>query len=367
VQFIYRAWSRVFHPDPAKVLPYRKDTPEYAFYTADRKPHLDLANDELKKLSSEVVNGEQNPLEKARRIHNWIGRNLLYQYAREYSTLENISAYCASRRAGDCGQHGMLFIAMCRMNGVPARWQSGWESFADSGRNMHDWCEFYVEPYGWLPADPDMAVNILQDTSGELDTTQSEQLASWMFGNMDHFRLAVNNEWGAPLYPAKNDFRSETVDFQRGEVEYENTNLYFDKWDYSMNIKPVTPEEALALAKPFMPAPPELPPPAQTPKPPPPPPEPETTATEAVTSPTVEIKPPEGEAETTASEATTSPTGQAKPQPEPVTAPADAATTPPTPAISPAPTPAPTPAPADDPTSAPARVTSEAETTTTPE
>jgi hypothetical protein len=32
-------------------------------------------------------------------------------------------------------------------------------------------------------------------------------------------------------------FRSEPYDFQRGEVEWEGGNLYFDKWDYTMKVK----------------------------------------------------------------------------------------------------------------------------------
>ncbi|MCX7624984.1 MAG: hypothetical protein N2Z21_02035 [Candidatus Sumerlaeaceae bacterium] len=248
VHFIYRCWARATSIDPATVLPYRTDSPEYAYYTADRKPHLDLSNELLINLNKEIVGDEKNPLLIARRIYDWIAHNTIYQYAREYSTLDNISYYTASRRAGDCGQHGMLFIALCRMNGIPARWQSGWESFEAKGNNMHDWCEFYVEPYGWLPADPDMAVNVGHYSSDVLNTTESQQLMDWMFANMDHYRLATNSDFGAPLFPAKQDFRSETVDFQRGEVEADGKNLYFDKWSWTMEIEPIPPQVALELS-----------------------------------------------------------------------------------------------------------------------
>lgn len=255
VRFIYRCWARASEVDPAKVQPYRKDGPEYAYYTADRKPHLDLSNELLRKLNAEIVGGETNPYLIARRIYDWIAQNTIYQYAREYSTLDNISHYVASRRAGDCGQHGMLFIALCRMNGIPARWQSGWESFDARGNNMHDWCEFYVEPYGWLPADPDMAVNLVHYAQDVLSETEIRELCDFMFGSMDHFRLATNCDFGMPLYPPKEDFRSETVDFQRGEVEADGKNLYFDQWNWNMEIEPIPPERAAELARQFVPAP----------------------------------------------------------------------------------------------------------------
>jgi len=249
IHFIYRCWARATTIDPSTVQPYRTDAPEYAYYTASRKPHLDLSNELLVKLNRAIVGDEKNPLLIARRIYDWIARNTIYQYAREYSTLDNISYYTASRRAGDCGQHGMLFIALCRMNGIPARWQSGWESFETKGNNMHDWCEFYIEPYGWLPADPDMAVIALHYGADVLDSTQTQELVDWMFGSMDHFRLATNSDFGAPLFPPKQDFRSETVDFQRGEVEADGKNLYFDKWSWDMEIEPISQSMAFELTK----------------------------------------------------------------------------------------------------------------------
>jgi hypothetical protein len=49
----------------------------------------------------------------------------------------------------------------------------------------------------------------------------------------------VNLDYGRDLFPPKKDFRSETVDFQRGEVEAEGRNLYFNDWDYSMEIREI--------------------------------------------------------------------------------------------------------------------------------
>lgn len=240
VSFIYRSWSQVHRLTEDQIKDYDKSRPEYQFYTAERKPHLDLNHEVLRQLNSEIVGSETHPLRVARRIYDWISRETIYQYAREYSTIDNLAVYTAQRRGGDCGQHGMLFIALCRMNGIPARWATGWQSFeARRNNNMHDWSEVYFEPVGWVPVDVDYAQNVFAFADDELTTVQMEELASWFFGNMDHFRLTINADWGMPLFPEKNDFRSETVDFQRGEVEYDDTNLYFDQWNWSMRIEPV--------------------------------------------------------------------------------------------------------------------------------
>lgn len=259
LSFSYCCWARANQVDPEKVQPYRKDTADYAYYTADRKPHLDLSNLELRKINAEIAGKETNPYLLAKRIFDWVSQNCVYQYAREYSTYDNLSHDTAAHRSGDCGMHGMLFIALCRMNGIPARWQSGWEMYIPTGFGMHDWTEFYIEPYGWLPADPDRAVNTYRDYEEDLDPAQIKELASWPFGNLDHYRLAVNSDHSAPLFPPKSDFMSDTIDFQRGEVECDGKNLYLDQWKTKMEIKPITPERALDLTKASIPAPVEMP------------------------------------------------------------------------------------------------------------
>ncbi len=92
---------------------------------------------------------------------------------------------------------------------------------------MHDWGEIYFEPYGWLPVDA---------TYGLLDSKDDDM--KWFYlGNMENYRLIVNDDYTQPLYPAKIYPRSDTVDFQRGEVEWEGGNLFFDQWDYNYEVE----------------------------------------------------------------------------------------------------------------------------------
>ena len=55
-------------------------------------------------------------------------------------------------------------------------------------------------------------------------------------GGIDPYRMIVNADYGQYLSPRKKYPRSETVDFQRGEVEWKGGNLYFNKWSYSLEI-----------------------------------------------------------------------------------------------------------------------------------
>jgi hypothetical protein len=46
----------------------------------------------------------------------------------------------------------------------------------------------------------------------------------------------VNLDYGGPLAPPKTSFRSEPHDFQRGEVEIDGHNLYFDEWQWTFKV-----------------------------------------------------------------------------------------------------------------------------------
>ena len=119
-------------------------------------PHV-VFTPELRALSQQIVGDETNPCLKAKKCFDWIAENIKYSYAIEYSTIRNISEYCRAKGYGDCGQEACSLSALCRLNGIPARWQSGWNTFPGDKSN-HDWSEIYLAPYGWMPVDPYMGI-----------------------------------------------------------------------------------------------------------------------------------------------------------------------------------------------------------------
>lgn len=217
--------------DPAKVVP-AKITPELAPYVAERTPHI-VFTEPLRVFSRQVVGDTTNPYEVAQRIFAAVDE-IPWAGAREYSTIANLSAYTLRAGHGDCGEQTMLLIALMRMNGIPARWQSGWTFTRGDYDNIHDWAEIYLAPYGWVPVDV---------TYGRL--ASSDPALKWFYlGGLDNFRIAFNDDFSRDFVPAKQHFRSDTVDSQRGEVEWDGGNLYYDKWDYHFDWKilPTEPE-----------------------------------------------------------------------------------------------------------------------------
>ncbi len=238
VEFEYVVAAFVPRLDAAQARPADPASALYREYTAERPPHI-VFTPEIRATAAEIVGEETNPLRKVRRIFRWVSENIRYCAEVEYSTIPNISAKALRTRQGDCGVQGLLFITLCRAAGVPARWQSGWETLPGDW-NMHDWTEFNVEPWGWLPADPSYGVQAHPDPA----------VQEFYCGHMDAYRLIVNLDYGRPLDPPKTSFRSEPADFQRGEIEIDGHNLYFDEWDWTFDFhtEALTPEAALADA-----------------------------------------------------------------------------------------------------------------------
>ena len=206
--------------DPARVTPL-SPTPELAEFTAERPPHI-VFTDAMRRFSKQAIGDETNPARIAQRLFEAVDRTP-WAVAREYSTLSNIGDYALHAGHADCGQQTLLLMTLLRMNGIPARWQSGWEFFGDSYDSMHDWGWMYLAPYGWVPMDV---------TRGLFDTPDAS-LRWFYFGSLDAYRIAFNDDYARDFDPPRQHPRSETVDSQRGEVEWNGGNLYFDQWDYN--------------------------------------------------------------------------------------------------------------------------------------
>jgi transglutaminase-like putative cysteine protease len=227
VSFEYTAYAFVEPVDPEKVKVYNTETDLYKKYTSERPSQIEFLP-EIIELAKKLCGDEKNPYRKAKKLFEWVQGNIIWSSAIEYSIVPNLGMRALKRKTGDCGMQGLLLVSLCRASGIPARWQSGW-SLRPDAENMHDWMQFYIEPYGWLYADP----------SRGLFDSEDEEIRWFNFGNFDRYRLIVNTDYGSELHPPKKYFRSETVDFQRGEVEWKGGNLYFDKWGWDFTVTPI--------------------------------------------------------------------------------------------------------------------------------
>lgn len=230
--FEYVSYGSWFNLQAKDIKPYDMTSQLYKKFTSERDRHI-VFTPRLRHLADSITQGATNPLDKAKRIFKWINYNFPWASAREYSTIENIPEYVLENHHGDCGQVTLLFLTLCRISGIPAHFESGF-MLHPNAENLHDWGEIYFEGIGWVPVDMSFGIPTYAKTDDE----------KWFFlGGIDSWRMAVNSDFSGELMPAKKWPRSETVDFQRGEVEWEGGNLYFDKWNWS--IDEVSPNEII--------------------------------------------------------------------------------------------------------------------------
>ena len=216
--------GQYFDPERIVFQPYDTSSALYKKYTSEQLPHI-CFTDNVRKLADSIAGDGENPVETCRKLYLWFSNNIPWAGAQEYSIQTTIPEYVIQNRRGDCGMQTFLLMSMLRYKGIPVRWQSGWK-VPPGGKNLHDWCEVYIEGAGWIPV----------DISYGLQYSEDRKLREFYISGIDSYRLIINNGVAGRLWPEKTFFRSEPYDFQRGEVEWKGGNLYFDKWDYEMEI-----------------------------------------------------------------------------------------------------------------------------------
>lgn len=207
--------------------PYETASELYRRYTSFESPHIIR----LDSLAKAITGGETDPWRCSELVYDHIIRTYPWAGAREYSTIECIPEYVIGEGHGDCGQVALLYISLMRTLGIPARWESGW-MLHPGEKNLHDWAEVYFEGIGWVPVDISF---------GRYTTSGDPRIVNFYSTGMDSHRFAANRGVCGELYPPKKYVRSETVDFQLGEVECNAGNIFYPGWRQSLRLLEVKP------------------------------------------------------------------------------------------------------------------------------
>lgn len=178
-------------------------------FTQEEPPHI-VFTPYIRALCAELTEGLEDPMAKARAFYDFITRNMKYTFMPAYFVLDSIADSCAKNYTGDCGVFALLFITLCRCAGIPAQWQSGLTAEPDFC-GCHDWARFYVEPYGWLFADPSYGIAAVRNGR--------EAQREFYFGNLDPYRMVANSRFQADFTVPKAHWRNDPYDNQTGEME----------------------------------------------------------------------------------------------------------------------------------------------------
>lgn len=164
----------------------------------------------LRDLAQTLTADAPDALQQAWRIYAFITTQVDYTFMRDYFQVDHLGEYCAVNLRGDCGLQTLLFINLCRIAGIPARWQSGLAVSPDY-TGSHDWAQFYLLGWGWLFADCSYG--------GSAWRRGATERHRFYFGNVDPMRMVANRQFQATFQPEMHALRADPYDNQSGEIE----------------------------------------------------------------------------------------------------------------------------------------------------
>ncbi|MFB0555182.1 MAG: ankyrin repeat domain-containing protein [Phycisphaerae bacterium] len=193
VKLKYRVESYEIHADidPNRIEAYDRTSQEYALYT--RSTHTVSITPKVRELAQAAVGNEKNPYLQAKRIYEFLrkkmylirpdlrGKRITVETILEFPVIDEKTG--EEFYAGVCYHQSMVFVALCRAVGIPARNVFAWwddrpwiwtnpedlepaiefqdyslNGYPDSsyrrGLGGHGWAEIYLPNYGWIPVDP---------------------------------------------------------------------------------------------------------------------------------------------------------------------------------------------------------------------
>ena len=140
--------------------------------------------------TEEILDGEVNSWRAAEKLCQWVHtaiteKKLSGGFGSSLTTLESLS--------GDCTEHTMLFIALARAAGIPARICSG-ITFVQDAFYYHFWAEVYVGR--WVQMDPTLGqtiadANHIQLGGSTLESDNLTEFAEGVFQTLNQFEIAI--------------------------------------------------------------------------------------------------------------------------------------------------------------------------------
>lgn len=157
----------VNHPDFVKWMSQYSDgmSEDTNHIESIRETYLQLPSslpDSVKETAAEV-SGAGTSFEQAKAVERWLAETKAYTLDPKTPPGDrDFVDYFLETNKGYCVYFATAMTVMCRSQGIPARYVTGYAmpapgdngSFILSGEDAHAWCEVYFEGIGWIPFEP---------------------------------------------------------------------------------------------------------------------------------------------------------------------------------------------------------------------
>jgi len=154
--FVLQSISQIFREEEAISFPvvdeeFRKNLKSTSFCQSD--------DPEIKATAEKIVGEDKNAWRAVKKIVLWVSREMRPNYDVGFATAKEI----LKNKEGDCSEHTVITVALCRAVGIPARAAVGIK-YAGGIFALHMWPEVYVGR--WVNLDPIWLA--VDDKTGEL-------------------------------------------------------------------------------------------------------------------------------------------------------------------------------------------------------
>jgi len=214
--------SEVRHSvDAAKARPISDvDRARFAEYLQPSK--YVVIDDEIRRLSAQIVGGETNPVLASRKIYDWVLANVDYWVKdpeHKKASPVGSTTYCLTFRTGNCTDFESLWTSLARASGIPTQIVYG--SFLkpelrdrNEDQSYHCWAMFYAPGLGWVPQDVAVAdlykadipitpanAKLVRLTTSDGTFGADPAKVNYFFGNLDERRVVWSHNRDLILSP----------------------------------------------------------------------------------------------------------------------------------------------------------------------
>jgi transglutaminase-like putative cysteine protease len=131
-----------------KAEPLKKE--QIARYTRST-PRIQCDHEAIREQAKKIVGDEMDPLKAVKLLEAWVYKTLEKSYRDNADTALQI----LDQKAGDCTEHSLLFVALARSLGIPAR-EVGGVAYVKVSKPLfgwHAWAEIH-DGHQWVSIDP---------------------------------------------------------------------------------------------------------------------------------------------------------------------------------------------------------------------
>lgn len=166
--------------------------------------------DRVRDLALEITDGITNPYDKAKAIERYLREN--YRYDLEIPAppegADVADYFLFELQRGYCDYYATAMVVLARLNGLPARFVSGYApgsydapnaQYVVRELNAHSWVEVYFPQVGWIEFEPTAALPEIERVSTEIVTPPAQENDVSAIQLLNRFRFGRILYWASPF------------------------------------------------------------------------------------------------------------------------------------------------------------------------